>query len=225
MSARALIGESIPKPTLAVKRAKEERSVMKQTLVVLLALGAVLGLAATAAAQGPPREYLCNVVFGTGQLETGKWIDGEPFALGGDFQVAIDTAANFALYIDTDPERLTWYEGHFSLLAFPGSDAPLPGELSWAPCSSSWGLYRPGSLVLLDSFCESTTVPEPDEPGDIYEIFVREEVAGIHFRGTRFDCGRLHLNGLWDADTASAPEVTVSGKLCLCGQRVTGFEP
>jgi hypothetical protein len=169
-------------------------------------------------AQETPRENICLAVFGVGELSVLLWTDDEPWGIGGEFEVAVDTAANLVAYLDTEPERLQWYDGRFSLLAYPGSDAPLPGDLSWAPCDSTWLLQRPGETIFMTSFCESTTVPDPDEPGDIYEIFVREEIAALSFLGTRFDCGRLHLNGQWDPDAEpQGQEVTVSGKICQCG--------
>lgn len=111
------------------------------------------------------------------------------------------------------------------MLGYPGSDVAIPGETTYSPCGGHWRIY--GTFLSarrivelgLETHCESVLVRDPDEGPDAFELFVREELAlstQMYTVPGRYTCGRLHVNGTWDAATDTADDVLVAGKLCNC---------
>ena len=190
---------------------------LKPTNVARLFRVALLGslLVVLTAGWAVAQPGTCKAVYGFGDLVVVKWVDDEPFLVAGEFDMAVDTTARMARFLDVDPERLTWYEAQLVLLGMPGSDAPLPGDLSWSPCGTTWTLSRDEVDHKLEMFCEAVLVPDPDEGDNMFEILMREEVAIVTSPSLDVDCGWLFVNGYWDAEVAEGV-VEVGGKLCDC---------
>jgi hypothetical protein len=172
--------------------------------------GIALVLAAGVAVAQP--DDACKVIYGTGDLVVLAWIGGDPFALVGEFDMAIDSVARMVRFLEDEPERLTWYQGRLVLMGMPGSDETLPGDLAWAPCGTTWTLSRDEDEYTIETFCETILVPT--EGDVVFELLMREEVATVS-PGLGVDCGRLHVNGYWNSDDDTGV-MEVAGKLCDC---------
>jgi len=197
--------------------------------IAVLLIGGMLFAGGEPADAQLPKEFetsgdICRVVFASGELSVEMWMDDEPLLVVGEFNMVIERTSDFLSLLDEDLEDADWMDALFYLIAFPGSDAPLPGGLSWAPCSSSWEIGpAPGRKKKhkIESICESMLVPEGEPDGRYYELFVREDITWMQYHPTPgsgrlgYNCGRLYMNGVWDS-VEDTGVVDVTGKICEC---------